>query len=134
MVEGGCLCGAIRYSSQLAPYDVGYCHCRICQRSSGAPVLAWAAFPLEAFRYTRGTPKLFRSSEHGQREFCGDCGSQLLFRDITSAKSVDVNIGTLDKPTKLNPECHIWTESQINWFDIADELPRYRQDVPEHKT
>ena len=100
----------------------------------GMPVLAWAAFPLEAFRYTRSTLKLFRSSEHGQREFCGDCGSQLLFRDITSAKSVDVNIGTLDKPTQVKPECHIWTESQINWFDIADELPRHRQDIPEHKT
>ena len=33
MVEGGCLCGAIRYSFQLAPYGVGYCHCRLCQRS-----------------------------------------------------------------------------------------------------
>lgn len=100
----------------------------------GMPVLAWAAFPLEAFRYTRSTLKLFRSSEHGQREFCGDCGSQLLFRYITSATSVDVNIGTLDKPTQVKPECHIWTESQINWFDIADELPRHRQDIPEHKT
>ena len=134
MVEGGCLCGAIRYSSQLAPYDVGYCHCRLCQRSSGAPVSVWASFPVEAFCYTRGTPMKFKSSEHGQREFCGDCGSQLLFRETVSTKYVDINIGTLDKPTQVKPEYHIWTESQINWFDIADELPRYRQDVPEHKT
>ncbi len=130
MIEGGCLCGAIRYSSQLAPYEVGYYHCRLCQRSSGAPVSAWASFPLEAFRYTRGTPKLFKSSEHGQREFCGDCGSQLLFRDTVSLKTVDINIGTLDEPNQVKPEYHIWTESQFEWFDIADDLPRHRQDVP----
>ncbi len=130
MVEGGCLCGAIRYSSQLAPYDVGYCHCRLCQRSSGAPVSVWASFPVDAFSYTYGTPRIFKSSEYGQREFCGDYGSQLLFRETVSIKYVDINFGTIDKPTQVKPVCHIWTERQLGWFNITDELPRHRQDLP----
>ncbi len=132
--KGGCLCGAVRYASQLAPDNVGYCHCRLCQLSSGAPVSAWASFPLQTFQYTHGTPNIFKSSAHGQREFCGVCGSQLLFRNTVSVNSVDVNIGTLDKPTQVEPEYHIWTESQLKWFEIADNLPRHKQEEPDTET
>ena len=40
-LDGGCLCGAVRYAALGPPVDAGYCHCRICQRSSGTPVLTW---------------------------------------------------------------------------------------------
>jgi len=132
--KGGCLCGAVRYASQQEPDDVGYCHCRLCQLSSGSPVSAWASFPLQTFQYTHGTPNIFKSSAHGQREFCGICGSQLLFRSSVSENSVDVNIGTLDKPTQVEPEYHIWTESQLKWFEIADNLPRHKQEEPDTET
>ena len=127
---GGCLCGTIRYKSQLAPEYVGYCHCRQCRMSSGAPVSAWASFPIEAFQYTQGSPRIFNSSTHGQREFCDDCGSQLLFRSTSSANVVDVNVGSLDTPEQLAPEYHIWTESQLKWFEILDKLPRHKKDGP----
>ncbi|WP_119460186.1 GFA family protein [Rhodospirillaceae bacterium SYSU D60014] len=41
--DGGCLCGAIRYRVSTPPLQAGYCHCRLCQRSTGAPVLSWAS-------------------------------------------------------------------------------------------
>ena len=127
-IAGGCLCGAVRYACQQAPVDIGYCHCRMCQRASGAPVVAWASFPLEAFGYIRGAPRTFRSSTDAQREFCGDCGSQLLFRDAAEAKSVEINVGTLDDPGQVAPRYHIWTESQLAWFKVDDSLPRHKQD------
>lgn len=127
-IAGGCLCGAVRYACQQAPVDIGYCHCRMCQRASGAPVVAWAEFPPEAFSYTRGAPRTFQSSTDAQREFCGDCGSQLLFRDTAEAKSVDINVGTLDDPGQVAPRYHIWTESQLAWFKVDDSLPRHKQD------
>ena len=49
MGEGGCLCGALRYRLDAAPLDIGYCHCSMCRRSTGAPVLAWACIPAAAF-------------------------------------------------------------------------------------
>src|SRR5262245_36008069 len=64
-ITGGCLCGAIRYETDVAPIDTGYCHCRMCQRASGAPVLAWASFPIDAFRYTAGAPQAYVSSAIG---------------------------------------------------------------------
>jgi len=123
--EGGCLCGALRYSSSAAPSDTGYCHCRLCQRSTGAPVLAWASFPVEAFRYTRGEPARYASSSHGHREFCATCGTQIAYRESKGASSVDVNVGSLDDPAAAPPRCHIYCASRIPWLDTRDALPRH---------
>ena len=54
--NGGCLCGAVRYEASEAPQSAGYCHCGMCQRSSGSVVTASATFPKAAFRFTRGEP------------------------------------------------------------------------------
>lgn len=131
MLEGGCLCGAVRYRIDGAGIDAGYCHCRICQRSAGAPVLAWATVPARAFVYTRGVPTLYRSSEHGQREFCARCGTQLVFRRAPSARTVDVTLASLDDPASIAPAYHIWRVSRIPWFETGDELPRFEDAGPD---
>jgi hypothetical protein len=127
---GGCLCGALRYAARAEPIDAGYCHCRVCQRSSGAPVLAWASFPKGALTYTLGSPASYRSSPKAVREFCAACGTQIVFRE-DGATRVDLNIGSLDQPDAIAPQYHIWTESRIPWFETADELPRYRDEGPD---
>jgi hypothetical protein len=127
---GGCLCGSVRYAARAVPIDVGYCHCRVCQRSSGAAVVAWVSFPTDSFEYTKGSPASHRSSTQASREFCAGCGSQLLFR-ADGRPRVDVNVGSLDRPEALAPEYHIWTESRIPWFDTTDCLPRYPDEGPD---
>ena len=47
--QGGCFCGAIRYAF-LDVFVAGYCHCSICRRMSGAPVIAWVNTPRASFR------------------------------------------------------------------------------------
>lgn len=128
--EGGCLCGALRYRCTAAPSDTGYCHCRLCQRSTGAPVLAWASFPAEAFAYTKGAPALYASSPRGHREFCSTCGTQIAYRDREPARSVDLNVGSLDDPAAVPPRCHIFAASRIAWFDTNDTLPRHPAEAP----
>ncbi len=123
--EGGCLCGGLRYSASVDPIDAGYCHCRMCQKISGAAVLPWASFSSGDFSYTLGQPKIYKSSEWGQREFCEACGSQIAFRGTVSDDAVEINVGTLDDPEIITPEYHVWCDSQVSWFDTADELPRY---------
>jgi hypothetical protein len=131
--QGGCLCGSLRYSARR-PIDAGYCHCRLCQRSSGAPALAWASFPHGDFAYDAGAPAIYRSSSHGQREFCGSCGTQIAFRDADTPTTVDVNMASLDDPGALKPEYHIWTASRIGWFETVDDLPRYADAGPDRRT
>jgi hypothetical protein len=128
--SGGCMCGSLRYAARDR-IDAGYCHCRMCQRSSGAPVLAWVSFPAQAFAYESGSPAVYRSSDHGQREFCPSCGTQVAFRDTLRKTNVDVNIGSLDHPDAVEPQYHIWIGSRVAWFDTADDLPRYPDDGPD---
>ena len=122
---GGCACGALRYESTAAPGETGYCHCRICQHTSAAPVLAFASFPVADFRYTRGEPAIYRSSGHGAREFCSSCGTQIAYRQKDKPMTVDVNAGSLDEPARVPPRMHIWCDSRIPWFHTADDLPRF---------
>lgn len=127
---GGCLCGALRYESSADPADAGYCHCRMCQSISGSSVLPWASFAVDGFSYTQGEPKVYRSSEQGQREFCGNCGSQIAFRATDRRDFVEINTGTLDDPESVRPQYHIWYDSRVAWFEIDDDLPRYAQSAP----
>ncbi|MFO1038059.1 MAG: GFA family protein [Geminicoccaceae bacterium] len=131
-LEGGCLCGAVRYRVEGTPLDAGYCHCRVCQRSAGAPVLAWFTVTSQAFGWSSPPPATFRSSAHGSREFCSKCGTQLLFKE-DGVDLVDVNLATLDDPTLVRPDYHIWTQSRIPWFEIADDLPRHPDGGPDRE-
>jgi len=123
--EGGCLCGAIRYRVEGQIAESGYCHCRTCQKQSGAPVVAWFALPREHFVYTKGAPKTFRASARAGREFCGNCGTYLVFREDNPDETISVNTATLDDPSLSPPTFHIYCESRIGWFDTADKHPRF---------
>jgi len=97
----------------------------MCQKLSGAAVLPWISFETAIFSYTEGSPKIYASSERGQREFCAECGSQIGFRTTDNHATVEINVGTLDDPESVMPQYHIWCDSQISWFDTTDDLPRY---------
>ncbi len=128
---GGCCCGALRYMSNSAPLECGYCHCRLCQKTSAAPALVYASFPVSEFRYSSGRPAIYPSSAHGNREFCSLCGTQVAFRDAEDAETVDVNVGSLDDPSQVSPKFHIWCQSRISWFVTADSLPEYQKGKPD---
>jgi hypothetical protein len=123
--SGGCFCGAVRYQVEGEPVDAGYCHCRTCQRTTGAPAVAWGSWDAARFAWLRGEPRTLPSSSAGQRRFCGACGTHLLFWTTDEPELVDVNLVTLDEPAAVAPAYHIWTAGRIVWFDTADALPRF---------
>jgi hypothetical protein len=123
--SGGCFCGELRFESRADPVESGYCHCSICRKTTGAPVVAFASFPVESFSYVKGKPRIYPSSAYGQREFCGTCGTQICFRESRSAETVDVNSGSLDSMEAVAPDHHIHTGNRVTWLHIADGLPEY---------
>ncbi|WP_428407691.1 GFA family protein [Hyphococcus sp.] len=123
--EGGCLCGAVRYRVSGTVEESGYCHCRTCQRQSGAPVVAWFALAPSGFSYVKGAPKTHRAAARAGREFCGDCGTYLVFREDDDTQTLSVNTASLDDPMLSPPAFHIYCESRIGWFDTTDDLPRH---------
>ena len=126
LLHGGCLCGRLRYALRRDEvFGSGYCHCRLCQRSAGAPVLAWLTVPVRFFDYLKGRPRPYLSSKEYMREFCADCGSQIAFRAVTPGATLDVTIASLDDPSQVPPGKHIWCERRIAWFETNDSLPRH---------
>jgi len=129
-LEGGCLCGALRYRVEAGEANSAYCHCRMCQRAGGAPVMAWFTVPAQRFSFVRGAPTRYRSSPQAVREFCGNCGAPILFRPDGDLR-VDISSATLDEPDLMPPRYHIWRMSRVGWFETADALPRFAGQGPD---
>jgi hypothetical protein len=105
-LAGGCLCGAVRYEIERV-FDVMYCHCSRCRKTTGAPVVACA----------------YASSAEGDRCFCGECGSALYFEG-RGGRYYSVHVGTLDDPEQAPPRIHQCIETRLAWLELADDLPR----------
>ncbi|SRR5258708_4606772 len=126
--EGGCLCGAIRFRCALGePPSTYYCHCRLCQRASGAPVVAWASFPAGRVEFTKGAPAWHRSSDLAMRGFCAHCGTPLVWQANSGKNQLALTLASFDDPEQLPPKVHVWTESKMQWFAINDGLPVHAQ-------
>jgi hypothetical protein len=130
---GGCLCGAIRYKIDQV-FDAVYCHCSMCRKSEGAPVVAWAIVKTEHFHLVQGATVDYASSEQGFRCFCPTCGSSLFYRHQEPDYSdyVEVTIGTLDDPEQVEPQAHLFVTSQLKWLKLQDSHPRYQDNVMPH--
>jgi hypothetical protein len=124
-LEGGCLCGAVRYRVRGEPAVSGICHCRTCRRTCAAPMLPFVTFPGERFQFTRGTPVDFHSSAPVTRSFCGGCGTPLTYRHNEHADVIDVMTCSLDNPEAFPPTHHIWVSHKLAWIRLADGLPAY---------
>ncbi|HEY0027823.1 MAG TPA: GFA family protein [Allosphingosinicella sp.] len=132
-ISGGCACGATRYELKSAPYDCGWCHCRICQRVSGAPAMVFATVTEGDLVWTKGedTLRTFASSSFGHRTFCGACGTPFLMKVNHQPETVDFSVATLDDPERIAPGFHIFWGSRIGWFEPGDGLPRYEKFRPD---
>ncbi len=71
VLTGGCQCGAVRYAFYAEPRSADICHCRMCQRAVGNLFMAVTSVEQADFAWTKGAPKLYRSSSIAERGFCG---------------------------------------------------------------
>jgi hypothetical protein len=131
-LEGGCLCGAVRYRLLSEPYDCGWCHCRTCQLNSGAPAMVFATVPAGDLVWTKGEERIrsFASSGFGRRMFCGECGTPFLMQVDHQPGTLDFSVATLDSPERTMPGFHIFWGSRISWAEPADRLPRHEKFRP----
>jgi len=124
MLQGGCLCGAIRYTADGTPFHESICHCSLCRRASGAPLVAW--FSVARTRLSiSGHPAWFRSSEHGERGFCAACGSALFFRSSAHPDEIDVTTASLDDPRQVPPRDQLYVADRIPWVESLSRLQAF---------
>jgi len=124
---GGCGCGAVRYRLASEPFDTGWCHCRICQLSSGAPAVVFSTVPLDDYRIERGEDRIAsrRSTSFGTRRFCRDCGTPLTMQVDHQPETIDFTVATLDHAEDVVPGYHIFHAEALPWAETADGLPRH---------
>lgn len=127
-VEGGCSCGNIRYRLLARPLFVHCCHCRWCQRESGAAFAINALIESDLLRQCAGEVQLIATpSESGQGQSvarCPDCQVALWsFYSSAGPHLSFVRVGTLDNPDRLPPDIHIFTGSKQPWVSLPEGVP-----------
>ncbi len=125
-VTGGCLCRAVRYEANVNLCEAFYCHCKICQKTTGAPAEVGVMVKPGTLNFTKEDPKMYQSSPIGSRGFCQHCGSRLTWISPDKEDWTVVWAGSLDHPERVVPTEHLSIESQLPWYEIADNLPRKR--------
>jgi hypothetical protein len=114
-LTGGCQCGAVRYVLHEEPTRAHICHCRMCQKAFGSYFAPLASVPVSKLEFTRGELSIFRSSDPTERGFCNKCGTPLTIHDVGSPY-IEIALGSLDQPEKVEPKREIGIESKLDWF------------------
>ena len=129
MINGSCLCGAIRFTISQPVTELRACHCRNCQKASGAAGSVNAVVPSAAFKVTKGSPKRYTAvADSGRtlhRYFCGDCGSPIYSQRELTPETVVVRAGTFDDAGEQKITANIWTKSARPWAWIDPASTRH---------
>lgn len=129
-LEGGCLCGAIRYRITAQPLASGTCQCRTCRKASAAAIVPWIHLDSQSLSFISGKPVEFHSSPPVTRTFCGCCGTPLTYWRTDYGSNIDVTACSLDDPEAFPPIAHVWTSHGLGWLKLADDLPCFREGTP----
>ena len=126
-VDGRCHCGAIRYEAEVEPDPIAICHCRDCQRLSGAAFRANVSAPVGTFRIS-GRPKLYvKVGDSGARRvhaFCPDCGGPVYSCAEVDPAAYSLRIGALDQAYELGRVARqIWTRRRHPWTLTLSDVP-----------
>ena len=128
--EGGCSCGAVRYRLASDPLVVHCCHCLNCQRQTGSAfvvnlliesdrveVLAGAPQPVDVPRDDGSTQQILR---------CPTC-HVAMWSHYGRPEVSFVRAGTLDDPSGVAPDVHIYTRSKVGWVAIPESVPAFEE-------
>jgi len=122
-LEGGCLCGAVRYRITAPFLSAGYCHCTHCQRRTGTGSSANGRVPQDGFELLQGAEQLraFQPPAGVPKLFCVTCGSALFSGQPLSDEQVAVRLGTLDGDPGIRPHYRQFVSSAATWEPLPDD-------------
>ena len=133
-LQGGCLCGAIRYEVEGPLTDISHCHCSMCRRFHGAAFSTYAKADTAKFRWLKGQELLvaYETTPGIGWAFCRVCGSSLGIP--SDGKLASITLGTLDTDPGVRPGYHMFTGSKAPWYEITDTLPQFEAWPPKDKS
>jgi hypothetical protein len=126
--EGGCACGTVRYRLASEPLFVNCCHCLNCQRQTGSAFVVNLLIETDRVEIVAGEPQPVEAPRD-------DGSAQLIFRCPTCHVAVFseygwpevrfVRGGTLDEPSAVTPDAHIFTKSKLPWLTLPGDTPAF---------
>ena len=122
--SGACLCGDVQYEVNGPLSGIIYCHCAQCRKTSGLYGAATSCKREHLSITSDEGLRWFQSSPEAQRGFCNQCGSSL-FWSYKDAPSIAIFPGSLDSPTGLQAEAHIFVADASDYYSIDDGLPQH---------
>jgi hypothetical protein len=126
--EGGCSCGAVRYRLASEPMFIHCCHCLNCQRQTGSAFVINLLIEADRVELLAGDPQAVevpRDDGSKQRIYrCPDC-QIAVFSEYGRPEVKFVRAGTLDRPSEVEPDVHIYTQSKLPWVKLPDEAAAF---------
>ncbi len=122
---GRCLCGGVRYEISGPLRGVIACHCSQCRRTSGHHVAATSVPSTALALIDSATLHWYRSSDSAERGFCNRCGGNLFWREL-GGDATSIMAGTLDAPTGITVERHIFVADKSDYYELNDSAPKFR--------
>jgi hypothetical protein len=127
-LEGGCSCGAVRYRLTSEPLFVHCCHCLNCQRQTGSAFVVNVLIEADRVDLLGGEPQpvdVPRDDGSKQRiHRCPTC-QVAVFSEYGGPAIWFVRAGTLDEPSSVEPDVHIYTKSKLPWVTLPDSVPAF---------
>ena len=127
-LSGGCQCGAVRFRVSGGPKSASICHCRMCQKAFGAPYGLLVSVQDADLEWTRGSLRLFPSSDLVDRGFCANCGTPLTYV-LKGGGQTGLAVAAFDTPERVAPTSQLSADTRIGFVDHIAELP-FRPENP----
>ena len=130
--DGGCTCGFVRYRMTTRPLFVHCCHCRWCQRETGASFALNALIEADRVQMLQGEVEVINTpsnSAKGQKiSRCPRCRIAVWSNYAGAGEVIHfIRVGTLDEPDRLPPDIHIYTASKQPWVILPPDMPAVAQ-------
>jgi len=134
--EGGCACGHVRYEMTSKPMIIHCCHCRWCQRESGASFAVNALIEADRVKITKGdvaeilVPSISGAGQRFAR--CPNCQVTLWTNYLALSGGLGevvrfIRVGTLDNPDPFSPDVHIFTSTKQPWVILPPDVPAFEE-------
>ncbi len=124
-MQGGCLCGAVRFEVSQPPLLTFVCHCRDCQKMSAAPYSLAAAFAADAFRLVRGAPEILRrAGSRRQHAYCAACHCGIYAQVDGTEARVNLRAPLFDDTSWIVPQAEVMTRDALPWA-LCHGIPRF---------
>ena len=125
-MTGGCACGRVRYTAQIADDDAYLCLCRMCQRATGSVSIAFKSAKQADVAWEH-EPDWYDSSPIAVRPYCRECGTSLGFK-FKEGENMDLTVASFDDPSRFRPTSHFAAESMHRAWINTEGLPERRTD------